>query len=77
MPSPKPPQEPQNQNKPSKYQTDCQTEQRASLECSVENYENRDTICKDFFEDYKRCRKLEHERRLEANAGKSFRDAFG
>ena len=52
----------------SKLLTDCRAEQRASLACIEENYHNKNEACASYFENYKRCRKKEHERKLEANA---------
>ena len=52
----------------SKLLTDCRAEQRASLACIEENYHNKNEACASHFENYKRCRKEEHERKLEANA---------
>ena len=52
----------------SKLKTDCRAEQRASLQCIEENYENKDQACAQFFENYKKCRREEHERKLERNA---------
>jgi len=52
----------------SKLATDCSEEQRASLHCIQENYDDKDVACKPYFEAYKYCRKLENKRRLEANA---------
>lgn len=55
----------------SKQHTDCRVEQRASLACIEENYQNKDQACVKYFEAYKRCRREEHERKLEANARSS------
>ncbi|KAL7542734.1 hypothetical protein ACHAXR_012058 [Thalassiosira sp. AJA248-18] len=52
----------------SKLVTDCRTQQRASLACIEENYQNKNQACAAYFEAYKKCRKEEHERKLEANA---------
>lgn len=51
----------------SKLVTDCSVQQRASLKCIEENYQNKDQACAGFFEAYKTCRREEHERKLEAN----------
>jgi len=51
-----------------KQYTDCSVQQRASLACIEENYQNKDVACAAFFADYKTCRKAEHERKLEKNA---------
>ncbi|KAL7522623.1 hypothetical protein ACHAWX_007319 [Stephanocyclus meneghinianus] len=55
----------------SKLITDCRVQQRASLQCIEENYQNKDAACARFFEDYKKCRREEHERKLELNARNS------
>lgn len=55
----------------SKQYTDCRVEQRASLACIEENYQNKDQACAKYFEAYKKCRREEHERKLEANARSS------
>ncbi|KAL3781552.1 hypothetical protein HJC23_000037 [Cyclotella cryptica] len=55
----------------SKLITDCRVQQRASLQCIEENYENKDAACVHLFEDYKKCRREEHERKLELNARNS------
>ena len=52
----------------SKLVTDCRVQQRASLACIEENYQNKDQACARFFDAYKKCRREEHERKLEANA---------
>jgi len=52
----------------SKQQTDCRAQQRASLACIEENYQDKNVACAEFFHAYKTCRKAEHERKLEANA---------
>ena len=52
----------------SKLVTDCRIQQRASLACIEENYHNKDVACSTFFDAYKKCRREEHERKLEANA---------
>ena len=52
----------------SKLVTDCRVQQRASLACIEENYQNKDMACSRFFDAYKKCRREEHERKLEANA---------
>jgi hypothetical protein len=52
----------------SKLHTDCRIQQRASLACIEENYQNKDQACAAYFEAYKKCRKEEHERKLDANA---------
>jgi hypothetical protein len=48
--------------------TDCRIQQRASLACIEVNYQNKDQVCAAYFEAYKKCRKEEHERKLDANA---------
>jgi hypothetical protein len=55
----------------SKQYTDCRVEQRASLACIEENYQNKNQACGEYFEAYKKCRREEHERKLEANARSS------
>jgi len=57
-----------NKSGASKQVTDCRIEQRASLACIEQNYSNKDMVCARYFEEYKKCRKAEHERKLEANA---------
>ena len=57
-----------NKSGASKQVTDCRIEQRASLACIEQNYSNKDMACAKYFEEYKKCRKAEHERKLEANA---------
>ena len=52
----------------SKLFTDCRAEQRRSLSCIEENYDNKQYACAEYFEAYKTCRRKEHERKLEANA---------
>ena len=52
----------------SKLKTDCRVQQRASLKCIEENYENKDQACAEYFEAYKQCRRDEHQRKLDANA---------
>ena len=51
----------------SKFLTDCAKEHRNSLACIEDNYERRE-LCQPFFEAYKTCRKLEHQRKMEENA---------
>lgn len=48
--------------------TDCRVQQRASLSCIEENYDNKNVACAEYFVAYKNCRKEEHARKLEANA---------
>mmetsp|Transcript_7612 Transcript_7612/g.11048 ORF Transcript_7612/g.11048 Transcript_7612/m.11048 type:complete len:135 (-) Transcript_7612:113-517(-) len=55
----------------SKLKTDCRVQQRASLKCIEENYENKDQACAEFFEAYKQCRRDEHQKKLDANAKSS------
>jgi hypothetical protein len=55
----------------SKQYTDCRVQQRESLTCIEENYQNKDQACVKYFEAYKKCRREEHERKLEANARSS------
>ena len=62
------PVQPSDAKSASKLKTDCRAQQRASLQCIEENYENKDHACAQFFENYKKCRREEHERRLERNA---------
>ena len=50
----------------SKFVTDCKKEQQASLQCIMDNYENKG-VCNPFYDAYKTCRKAEHDRRLEEN----------
>ena len=52
----------------SKLVTDCRAQQMASLACIEENYHNKDAACASYFDAYKRCRREEHERKLDANA---------
>lgn len=56
------------QGSASKLVTDCRVQQRASLQCIEENYENKDQACAPFFDAYKQCRRDEHERKLVENA---------
>ena len=51
----------------SKFITDCQTQHKNSLNCIEEHYENK-SVCEPFFEAYKKCRREEHQRKLEMNA---------
>ena len=51
----------------SKLVTSCSTEHRNSLECINDNYDRWD-ICEPFFQAYKKCRKEEHQRKMEENA---------
>ena len=51
----------------SKFLTDCKKEHKASLDCIMDNYEDRG-VCQPFFDFYKECRKEEQKRRLERNA---------
>lgn len=60
--------QPSDSKNASKLKTDCRAQQRASLQCIEDNYENKDVACASFFEDYKRCRRNEHERKLQKNA---------
>mmetsp|Transcript_9597 Transcript_9597/g.14239 ORF Transcript_9597/g.14239 Transcript_9597/m.14239 type:complete len:134 (-) Transcript_9597:64-465(-) len=55
----------------SKLKTDCRVQQRASLKCIEENYENKDQACAQYFEAYKQCRRDEHQKKLDANAKSS------
>jgi hypothetical protein len=55
----------------SKLQTDCRQQQAASLNCIQDNYDKK-TVCQPFFDDYKKCRKEENDRRLEENSKKYF-----
>ena len=54
-----------------KFLTDCKKQHRESLECIERNYTNR-AACDPFFAAYKACRREENERRLDANAGRSW-----
>jgi hypothetical protein len=51
----------------SKFVTDCKVEHSNSLNCIEENYENKG-LCESFFEAYKKCKRDEHQRKLERNA---------
>eukprot|EP00557_Chaetoceros_sp_GSL56_P011728 CAMPEP_0176480076 /NCGR_PEP_ID=MMETSP0200_2-20121128/2084_1 /TAXON_ID=947934 /ORGANISM="Chaetoceros sp., Strain GSL56" /LENGTH=113 /DNA_ID=CAMNT_0017876171 /DNA_START=16 /DNA_END=357 /DNA_ORIENTATION=- len=51
----------------SKFMTDCSKEHRNSLQCIEDNYDKRET-CQPFFDAYKKCRKDEHDRKMEENA---------
>lgn len=55
----------------SKLRTDCQVQQRASLKCIEENYQNKDQACAKYFEAYKQCRRDEHQKMVDANAKSS------
>jgi hypothetical protein len=55
----------------SKLKTDCRQQQRASLKCIEENYENKDQACAEYFEAYKQCRRDEHQKKLDENARSS------
>jgi hypothetical protein len=57
-----------NKSGTSKQVTDCRIQQRASLACIEQNYATKDMACQKYFEEYKKCRKAEHERKLDANA---------
>jgi hypothetical protein len=54
-------------NHKSKFTTDCKVQHSNSLNCIEENYENKG-VCEPFFEAYKKCRREEHQRKLEMNA---------
>jgi hypothetical protein len=54
-----------------KFLTDCKKQHQESLKCIERNYSNR-AACEPFFAAYKACRREENERRLDANAGKSW-----
>lgn len=58
---------PEGKTGASKHVTDCRQQQRESLRCIEENYTNKDKVCVPFFEAYKKCRREEHERKLEKN----------
>jgi len=58
---------PEGKTGASKHVTDCRQQQRESLRCIEENYTNKDKACVPFFEAYKKCRREEHERKLEKN----------
>ena len=58
---------PEGKTGASKHVTDCRQQQRESLRCIEENYINKDKVCVPFFEAYKKCRREEHERKLEKN----------
>ena len=45
----------------------CAKEHAASLNCSIDNYENKDEVCAKFFDEYKSCKKQERLKRLEQN----------
>ena len=49
----------------SQYQTDCSYEQRNSLQCINDNYDTKDITCQPYYQAYKDCRKIEHERKLD------------
>ena len=51
----------------SKFITACANEHRNSLQCIEENYERKE-VCQPFFDAYKECRRLEHQRKMEENA---------
>ena len=61
-----------NKSGASKQVTDCRIQQRASLACIEENYRNKDQACARYFDEYKQCRREEHERKLEANANRAW-----
>ena len=54
-------------NQRSKFLTACSQEHRNSLKCIEDNYTRRD-LCQPFFEAYKKCRKEEHQKKLDDNA---------
>lgn len=51
----------------SKFTTHCQVQHSNSLKCIEENYDNRN-VCEPFFDTYKKCRREEHQMKLERNA---------
>lgn len=51
----------------SKFQTECAEEHAASLQCILDNYDNR-SACQTFFDAYKKCRSEENQRVRENNA---------
>ena len=56
-----------------KFFTDCKQEYLASINCRLEHHDHKESnICQPLFDSYKACRKEEHQRLLEENAGKSF-----
>jgi hypothetical protein len=64
-------------NNVSKLMTDCRVQQRASLKCIEENYQNKNQACAEYFEAYKKCRRVEHQRKLDENAKRSGGGLFG
>ncbi|CAB9516890.1 expressed unknown protein [Seminavis robusta] len=56
----------------SKLYTDCKAEYLASINCRLEHHDHKTTnVCQPFFDEYKACRKEEHQRILEENAKRS------
>ena len=51
----------------SRLVTECRAQQRASLQCIEDNYQSKAQACADYFEAYKKCRRDEHERKLQEN----------
>lgn len=58
-----------------KFATDCSLQHSASLHCIEDNYTNKE-VCQTFFDDYKKCRRDERQKRLEENAKKKGRGSF-
>jgi hypothetical protein len=56
-----------NGNQRSKFLTDCSQQHAASLRCIENNYQKKD-VCQEFFDNYKKCRREERERRLAENS---------
>lgn len=55
---------------PSKYYDPCEESRQASLNCILRNQEDK-TVCQDFFDAYKECRKdFYDKRRADKRAGK-------
>lgn len=51
---------------PGQLRTECAKEHQASIICSTENFENKDTVCEPEFEAYKACRQEEQRKKFEA-----------
>ena len=52
-----------------KFFTNCDIEHARSLKCIEDNYDKK-SVCQPFFDDYKKCRAEERQRRLEENGKK-------
>jgi len=65
-----PPEASSKKKQASKFSTDCRVEHQASLTCISENYGNQEQACQSYYQNYKKCRQAEHERRLEENKKK-------